>query len=298
MAEPLPLSPDHLQALGLSRADAAVVHAVLALEEATSNDIGAISGLAPSQVSRTVSALRRKGLLDRIDGRRPAVVFVSPHAATAAERLQHEADAARRADALRGEAAAEALRVAAKRTGERGRPMYEVVPATDFTSPSYDVLRLGRTKHDEVVRGTADTLPHWRPSPWCATRLLVAEPGPASLVPLFARLRRQQRRQAVQVRVSQEPHPDLLLLDDDRVRVTGGNARGRVHAWSREPLHVQAARQLFTLWWDAAGEQLDLPATAFPQIDETDLDVDEWDPTALECRDAGRLPMTSGPNDI
>jgi hypothetical protein len=82
----------------------------------------------------------------------------------------------------------------------------------------------------------------------------------------------------VVVRTTSRELPSLLLLDREQVRVSGGSPLGRVHAWSRERLHVHAASELFASWWDAAQPAFELPEPPAVPLDESDLDVDEWDP--------------------
>ena len=49
--------------------------------------------------------------------------------------------------------------------------------------------------------------------------------------------------------------------------------------WSRDGAHVRAAQQLFALWWDAAPAGLVTPWP--PMWDDSELEVDEWDPADL-----------------
>jgi hypothetical protein len=116
--------------------------------------------------------------------------------------------------------------------------------------------------------------------------LLVAGPGlhPDELGEVRRDLERRPRgRAAVEVRRCLEARPDLLVLDRARARITAGSPLGRVHGWSREPLHVAAAEQLFLSWWEQATPAFVIPAHVIPPFDETDLDVEEWDPGELDA---------------
>ena len=266
-----------LLALGLDVHSAAVLGFVLRHEEVTATQIVAATGLSPSQVSAAVNGMKKLGLLDRVENRRPALMFVSPHAADVVSRLAAAAAIVHERAASDADSAADRLHEAVARSAARGRPVYEVVPVSDVRQSGFDPYRPGATRHDEVLRGSARTLLHWRPSHRCPTRLLVAEANDDTVRALRNRLERSRLYAEVVVQVTDAQLPELLLLDDALVRLTAGSSLGRVYAWSREGSHLCAAQELFTAWWQAARPAFQLDAFQAPAFDESELEVDEWD---------------------
>ncbi|MDP9182278.1 MAG: MarR family transcriptional regulator [Actinomycetota bacterium] len=281
-----PSRPDDLHELGLTPDEAAVLHVLLRVQEATPAQICAATGITPPRASTTISGLMRLGLADRVPNRRPSVVFVNPQADAVAAQLRTKAAERRDEAGARAARAADAVHRAARQSAERRRPMYELQPGTDPLSPDYDALRRGRTSHDEVGIASPELFAWWVPSPSCATRLLLVSRDPvadhAGIARLRARAETQPRRCAVEVRSTHDARAELLLLDGDRVRVSASSAHGRVLAWSREPVHVLAAAELFELWWLAATPRLELPARSPSLPPEPDYDVEEWDPEDLD----------------
>ena len=280
-----PTHADDLRELGLTPDEATVLHFLLLAQEATPAQICAATGLTTPRASTTISALMGRGLADRVPNRRPSVVFVNPDADVVAAKLQATAAEGRDASGARAERAADAVQRAARQSAERRRPMYELQPGTDPLGPNYDVLRRGSTSHDEVAVASPQLFAWWHPSPKCTTRLLLVSRDPAAddseVARLRARVETQPRRSALEVRSTADDFAEVLLLDGDRVRISAGSTHGRVLAWSREPVHVRAATELFELWWATAAPILELPACSPAVPPEPDYDGEAWDPAEL-----------------
>jgi DNA-binding MarR family transcriptional regulator len=293
------LALDDLLALGLDPAEAAVLLFLLSAEQATVGQIRAATALTPTRTSTTISALRGRGLVDRVHGRRPSVVFVHPQAEAAVRQLHDAATTRREETAVRAHRGLESLLAAARRSALRGRPLHEVRPNPDPLSPDYDLLRRGHLGHDEVAHLSPQLLASWMPSPLCPTRLLLVTPDPfadgVDLSPMSRRVEARPVHGRFEVRTTTELHVEVLLLDAERVGVSASSDHGRVRVWSREPAHARAAADLFELWWRASTPHLDLPARTARVLPEPDYDVDEWDPNDLA--DPADPADASGPPD-
>lgn len=113
-----------LTALALTAIEGVVLSLVLAEQEVTFARVVDATGVSSSLVSKAIAVLERKGLLDRVPGRRPTVVFLHAGAAqslTALVREAHEAQTATN-DALA--ALGEQVAHGVARAHERGRPFF------------------------------------------------------------------------------------------------------------------------------------------------------------------------------
>ena len=266
---------DAFTALGLDDLQARVLAVVLAEDEVTAAALADETGASLPAISVAVKGLVRRGLVDRVYGRRPSVVFLAAGAEAAFGRLVAAVEDRERERRELTDEAARLLAEAALARRERGRPRYEMeryVRGEGHVRPS----RRGRSRHDQVV-SARDVLASlvglsYRP---CPARLLVT--GTVTDADLAEIARRQQP--GSQVRASTDRLPALWLLDDDRVGVVSATGEGGVIAWSRDAAHRAAAAELFALWWDRAGPEV---VTPLPQRQpEPDWD-DEWDPADLD----------------
>lgn len=269
------LTQQGLEALGLDPLLARVLAEVLRREQTTAAEVAAALGCDRSTVSSALGRLVSLGLVDRVRGRRPVLVFVHEDVVGAARRL---VDASRRAlaeerqvtdarEAALDDAAAEllgpggVLAEAAERRRQRARPALELATAQPWERYR-SVEQWGRTSHDEVLPAS---LPGRSVVLRCPARLLVV-PGsvdPRELTGL---------RAGAEVRRSDQPLPELRVLDRTRVGVLASGPEGLGWRWSRDLRHVRAAEQLFTWWWETAE-----PCLVVPQPVWKEPGFDEWE---------------------
>lgn len=270
------MDEESFSALGLGALEARLLAVVVAQEEVTATDLAAATGMALSAISVAVRGLVRRGLLERVAGRRPSVIFLSPEAPEALARLSEARDKEWRERCARAAEATALLEAAAKRREERGRPYHELEPPIRREDVCGGWPRSkGRTSHDQVALAT--DLAGWRSSQsliGCPARLLVV----GTDVDLDHLARRQQP--GSEVRSTEEPHPNVWLLDGERdgqrVGLVAGTRWGTRGVWSRDAGFVRAAKELFELWWERAPTGV---VTPYPKVaTEEDLDVEEWDP--------------------
>jgi DNA-binding MarR family transcriptional regulator len=278
----LDATTDDLLALGLDRAEAAVLTFVISAEEATVGQIRAATSLTPTRTSTAITALMRRGLLDRVQRRRPSVVFIHAHAEAGVRQLRDAAEARREVAAAQANRGAESLLAAARGSAARGRPLHEVRPSTDLLSPDYDVVRLARDTHDQVARLTQLLLDLWVPPLRCRTRLLLVTPddwtGPVDISALRRRVTAWAPRRGFEARITHEQHVELQVLDSERVGLLASTDQGRAQVWSREPAHARAAVELFGLWWRTATPLLEVSPRVPRDTPDPEYDVEEWDP--------------------
>lgn len=269
-------------ALGLGDLEARILAYVVSEEEVVAADLAAATGVRLSAVSVAVQGLLRRGLLQRIYGRRPSVIFLHPQAPEALARLAEvQAQVQETQRALAAEATA-AVVAAAERRVERGRPYHELEPRLriDSTLAGWPVRR-GRLSHAQVM--AAPYLGGSAPVslPGCPARLLIsgqlAQTAGLSSGQGMDVARWQQP--GSEVKVIELALPLLWLLDGERVGTVAGTKQGVRLVWSQDRLHVRAAQELFELWWARAPAGVVTPdRPALRQWSEADLEVDEWDP--------------------
>jgi DNA-binding MarR family transcriptional regulator len=272
--------------LGLNEVQAQVLACVVGEGETTAADLAATTGKALSSLSVAVQRLVQLGLLQRVPGRRPSVIFLHPEAGDALAGLAAGREREREAQRAREAEALSVLAAAAARRTERGRPQYELEPRLRIeTGPAQWPRRQGRLSHSQVLplselRRMSVPLS----GVGCPTRILVCgvdgTPGVKAEISLQAAERQQP---GAEVRTTDRSLPSLWLLDGERVAVTAGTAYGERRVWSRDQLLVRAAQDLFEQWW--VGAPLGAITPKPPARPEVDLVVEEWDPDELSHPD-------------
>jgi DNA-binding MarR family transcriptional regulator len=237
------------QALGLTPVEGDVLRLVLSGEEVTHAQLLEATGVSASGVSRAVAALERQGLLDRVPGRKPMVLFLREGAREAFDGLVERQAAAQSQVRATLEVLSGQVAEGVTRAAERGRPYFERDPRprglTELARPS----RRGRTQHDEVVAASSlRPLQGARSTRQCSARILVAgSPGKVDLGDV-ARV----QSAGSQVRSTPETLPVLHVLDGVRVGVWASTREGWRQVWSNDAAHVRAVSEVFALWWDRA----------------------------------------------
>ena len=117
------------RALGLSPVQGEVLGRVLAGEEVTQAQVVEATGLSASGVSRALAALEREGLLDRVPGRRPTVLFLHRQADVALGRLIERARVAEQEVHASRERLRAVVAEGVVRAEERGRRKSKAGPA-------------------------------------------------------------------------------------------------------------------------------------------------------------------------
>lgn len=243
------LPPPAVSALGLTQLEAQVLGLVLTDQEVTIAQLMRASGLSNSVVCKAVAKLERTGLLDRVPGRKPTVLFLHVQASAALGVLVERTRAVEREVHAALEALGEQVRQGVARAEERRRPYFERDPRprglTELPRPS----RRGRTHHDEVVAMSSLRAGQGaRSGAQCPARVLVA--GRAGPVDLVSVARVQVR--GSEVRATSDALPELCVLDGERVGLRASTREGWQLVWSNDAVHVRAAAELFALWWERA----------------------------------------------
>lgn len=269
------------RAAGLNDLEGRVLAVVVEAHEVSAGLLGAATGARLPAISVAVNSLVRRGLLERLDGRRPSTIFLSPGAPAVVDRLLRAETSALEA---RGDLAAEARTAvveAARLREQRGRPYHELEPLTRARGFGLDwPQRRGKTAHLQVARAV-DASRWLAPlSLGCPVQLLVVQDATASgaVASGVLRLSRLQLPGS-EVRLTTEELPRVWILDGQRAGVAAGTRDGFRLVWSRDQQLVRAARELFSLWWDRADPGLVTPIRAVRT--EEDLEVEEWDPEEL-----------------
>lgn len=257
--------------LGLGDLEARVLATVVAEEEVTAATLSTATGAGAPAISVAVQSLWRRGLVTRVPGRRPSVIFLAAGAIEAVGRL---VAAVEEQETVRREHIGQAVTLltgAAARRVERGRPCYELEPPRG--NDGQWALRQARTTHDQVLSGS-DALQGTAPrSLRCPARLLVTGRD-IDLEEIAGR-----QRPGSEVRATEESLPAVWLLDGERMGTTASTTQGIVRVWTRDQSHVRAAAEWFDLRWGKAGRGVVTPYP--PVLPEGPLDVDEWDPAEM-----------------
>ncbi len=263
-----------LRWLGLSDHEVRVLVAVLAHDEVPTPTLVALTDLRHPAVSKAVRSLQHRGLLERTPNVRPSVVYLHPTAGATLAELRdraHERDARILKELTETQVKVSA---ASARRVLRGRPVVELEPIARGVPGDRERERRGRFAHDEVIdrvepgRGIAA-----RAWVGCVSRLLV------TAAEINLEVLATQQAAGSEVRFSDQPLPPLRILDRERVAVEVSTAGGLSFGWSRDARHVRAVQHLFDQWWDRAAPGIVKPYP--PTWDESDVDVDEWDPDDL-----------------
>ncbi len=248
MSEPVTcLSDEAVSALGLTQLEGVVLSHVLVRQEVTMAQLMEGSGMSNSVVGKAVARLERHGLLGRVPGRRPTVLFLPHQASKAVSVLVERAKAAQSEVRVAMDVLAEQVAEGVARAEERGRPYFERDPRprglTELPRPS----RRGRTQHEEVVSASSLRSDQGaRSGAHCQARILIA--GPRALMNLADVARVQVA--GSEVRATREPLPEFCVLDGERVGAWASTRDGWRQVWSNDAAHVRAARELFALWWE------------------------------------------------
>jgi DNA-binding MarR family transcriptional regulator len=263
---------DHngLVRLGLGDLEARVLLAVLVEEELTQGAIAALTGASSPSVSVAVTKLFKRGLVERVPGRRPSIVFLDPNAPAVLRRLVKEVEEDQRRGWDSVHEALEVVAAAAERREERRGPFHERQPRPRGLSSTGEWPgHRGRIAHDQVLTlslammGTAS-----KAKTHCPSRLIVTDLS-ADLELLASR-----EEPGSEVRATGRPLPPLWILDRERVGIITSSREGQVLGWSQDQAHVRAASELFTLWWDEAGPGVVKPPREFSTC-EAHLDVEQ-----------------------
>jgi DNA-binding MarR family transcriptional regulator len=257
-----------LRALGLTAGEAAVLAAVVEVQEASLSTLCVLTGASHSVVSVAVGALVHRGLLERVTNRRPSLVLLSDRAAVALERLTRGAEVQRRRAAEEMREAVAVVGVAVERRRQRGRPYYELQPAPRGVGDAGWPRARGLTSHDEVlpaveaVRGTVG-----RARLRCVTRLIVVG-AHADLEQIAGKQPPGSETRGTAVLL-----PQLWVLDGERVGVMASTPQGPRAVWSRDGAHLVAAQEQFARWWHDCESGVMSPEPV-PRWSEADLDVE------------------------
>ena len=242
--------PDQaVSALGFTPLEALVLSMILASQEVTIAQVREVSGLSSSVVSKAVATLERHGLLARVPGRRPTVLFLHAEADAALTLLVKRATAVQNGVQEAFDALAVQVAQGVARAQDRGRPFFERDPRprglTELSRPS----RRGRTQHDEVVRASSLRPQQGaRAGAQCPARILVAGVGGGVDLSVVARV----QAAGSEVRATREALPEVCALDGERVGVWASTRDGWRQVWSNDAAHVRAVQDVFALWWERA----------------------------------------------
>lgn len=239
-------SVSDLNALGLP-AQATQVLALLGAEGwTTSVALAAQLEVSRSVICRAVDVLVEAGLVERSSGRRPAPLRLHPDVGLVLTARLCELADRRQQDAARAERAAEWVRTAAVTAANRPSPVHELDPAG---TPDDLRLRTCRETYDEVARPTSPSvlfsgdMLHFR---GVRRRILVSGTPSVDRGGWLLRL-------GVELRVTEEPLPTLLIADGARARVeVSVDGRGGRTGWTHDAAQVAALQRLFSLWWAEA----------------------------------------------
>lgn len=242
--------------LGLKDLEARVLNCIVREEETSQVALAsALSTNAPA-ISAAIHGLLDHRLIQRTQGRRPALVFLHEDAAEAFDALRDRA-AQRDADVAAAVAETEkALLKAVQRRQQRGRPVFELLPARPLERPK---IFWATSTHDEVVT------PDRRPPCQLAGRARLLLTSPADLEQVVRSL-----PPLSEARVTQEDLPAVMILDGDRVGLRVSTPRGISTGWTVNRLHVRIAEDLFEQWWSNAPAGAVKPKP--PPRDDWDLD--------------------------